>query len=52
MALCDSLELCQTYIQTLIEKYYVRQSSFDSANLDNIVFVTAPYAGAEIYEME
>lgn len=49
VTLCDSLELCQTYIQSLKDKYYVKQPGYNVADIDNIVFVTAPYTGAEIY---
>ena len=49
VALCDSLELCNGYIKELKEKYYGKLEGTDREQLNEAIFVTAPYNGAEIY---
>lgn len=49
VALCDSLHESTTYINELKEKYYKTIPEFQEEDAGNIVFVTSPQRGAEIY---
>uniref|UniRef100_A0A0K8TKS2 Putative galactokinase n=1 Tax=Tabanus bromius TaxID=304241 RepID=A0A0K8TKS2_TABBR len=49
VALCDSLDSCNKYIQVLKEKYYKDLPQAKGRNLDNVVFATYPCGGAEVF---
>ncbi|XP_055382550.1 N-acetylgalactosamine kinase [Condylostylus longicornis] len=49
VALCDSPEQCQRFIQELKEKYYSQLPQAKNKNLDEVIFSTCPQSGAEIY---
>ena len=48
VALCNSVESSQKYIEELKKNYYAKLENIDLDNLGNIVFATSPQCGAEI----
>uniref|UniRef100_T1GSX9 GHMP kinase N-terminal domain-containing protein n=1 Tax=Megaselia scalaris TaxID=36166 RepID=T1GSX9_MEGSC len=49
VALCDSMDQCQRYIDFLKEKYYRDLPQAKELDLDNVIFATSPQNGAEIF---
>lgn len=49
MALCESKESSQKFINELTEQYYKKLPEFGSGlHLENVLFATSPQSGAEI----
>lgn len=50
VALCESKENSQQFINELKEKYYKKLPEFGSGlHLENVVFATSPQSGAQIF---
>ncbi|XP_055845987.1 N-acetylgalactosamine kinase [Episyrphus balteatus] len=48
VALCDSVQSSNKYIELLKLKYYSKLSKVQQSNLENVIFATFPQNGAEI----
>lgn len=48
VAICDSIESCDRYINELKKSYYSHLPEAKHKNLDDIVFASSPQSGAEI----
>lgn len=49
VALCNSMDQCQRYIDFLKEKYYKSLPQAKDLDLENVIFATSPQNGAEIF---
>lgn len=49
VALCDSINTCQAYIEELKSSYYNHLPQAKGRDLNNVVFATSPHSGAEIF---
>lgn len=54
MALCDSIAACEAFMNAAKQKYYAKliekgKLQQDEMKLDDVLFMTSPQRGAEIF---